>query len=248
MTTDVKVAIVTGGSRGIGRTIALQLAQAGYQVAFNYLNNQAAADELVAEIAATGQTALAIQADVADAAAIQHMIQQVIEQWGHVDVLVNNAGITRDGLLATMELEDLHSVLQTNLLGAIYATQAVTLPMMRRKKGCIINISSSAASKPGRGQSNYAAAKGGLEAFTKAMAVELAPKKIRVNAIAPGVIETEMSARIRQLGNDEILSRLLIKRAGQSEEIAHAVQFLCSEHSAYMTGQVLQIDGGLKMA
>lgn len=248
MTLERQVALVTGASRGIGREIARLLAEHGADVAINYRGDEAAARETAGIVESLGRRALVIRADVSDPEQAGHMVGSVLEQFGRVDILVNNAGITRDNLLASMEPEDIEAVIRTNLLGVIYPTQAVTRPMMRQRSGRIVNVSSSAASKPGRGQSNYAAAKGGVEAFTKAMAVELAPRNVLVNAVAPGVIVTDMSEQIRRHGEDEIMARLLLKRYAEPREVAEAVLFLASPSNRYLTGEVLHLDGGLKMA
>jgi 3-oxoacyl-[acyl-carrier protein] reductase len=248
MVFDGKTALVTGASRGIGRAIACTLAAQGCDVAINYRQDEAAARETAAQVERHGRRALLLQADVADHAQAQAMVATVLAQWDRLDVLVNNAGITRDKLLATMEPEDIESVLRTNLLGVIYPTQAVTPVMVRQRWGRIVNLSSSAASKPGRGQSNYAASKGAVEAFTRAMAVELASRNVLVNAVAPGVIETEMSAAVRQHAEREIMDRLLLKRYGSADEVGEAVAFLASPANRYITGEVLHLDGGLKMA
>lgn len=248
MTLANQVALVTGASRGIGREIARLFAEQGADVAINYRGDETAARETAAAVEQLGRRALVIQADVADSQQASRMVSMVLEQFDRIDILVNNAGITRDNLLANMEPDDVEAVIRTNLLGVIYPTQAVATPMMRQRRGRIVNISSSAASKPGRGQSNYAAAKGGVEAFTKAMAVELSSRNVLVNAVAPGVIVTEMSEQIRRHGEDEIMSRLLLKRYAEPREVAEAVLFLASPVNRYLTGEVLHLDGGLRMA
>lgn len=248
MTLENQVALVTGASRGIGREIARIFAEHGADVVINYRGDEAAARETAAAVEQWGRRALVLKADVSDPEQASQMVARVLERFERIDILVNNAGITRDNLLASMEPDDIEAVIRTNLLGVIYPTQAVTRPMMRQRSGRIVNISSSAASKPGRGQSNYAAAKGGVEAFTKAMAVELAPRNVLVNAVAPGVIVTDMSEQIRRHGEDEIMSRLLLKRYAEPREVAEAVLFLASPSNRYLTGEVLHLDGGLKMA
>lgn len=247
-TLENQVALVTGASRGIGREIALLFAEHGADVAINYRGDEAAARETAAAVEQLGRRALVIQADVADPQQANRMVSTMLEQFDRIDILVNNAGITRDNLLASLEPDDIEAVIRTNLLGVIYPTQAVTTTMMRQRYGRIVNISSSAASKPGRGQSNYAAAKGGVEAFTKAMAVELSPRNVLVNAVAPGVIVTDMSEQIRRHGEDEIMARLLLKRYAEPREVADAVLFLASPSNRYLTGEVLHLDGGMKMA
>jgi 3-oxoacyl-[acyl-carrier protein] reductase len=243
-----QVAVVTGASRGIGREIAIQLAQQGCDLAINYRTDEAGALQTAKIVESLGRSVLLVPADVADFSACTQMIDAVMDKFKRVDILVNNAGITRDNLLMSMEPEDIVAVINTNLYGVIYPTKAVALQMMRQRYGRIINISSSAASKPGKGQSNYAAAKGAVEAFTKAMAVELAPRNILVNAVAPGVIVTDMSEQIRELGDEEIKARLLLKRYAEPKEVADLVVWLARPSNQYMTGEVLHLNGGLKMA
>jgi 3-oxoacyl-[acyl-carrier protein] reductase len=241
-----KVAVVTGGSRGIGRATVRALAGAGYRIAFNYLRDQAAAADLCEEIVTQGGQCLALQCDIGQPSSIKAFFARIEEHFGRIDLLVNNAGITRDGLLATMSLEDMTQVIQTNLLGSMLCCQQVVPSMLRQRSGCIVNISSVAAQKPGKGQSNYAAAKGGVEAFTRALAVELAPRNIRVNAVAPGIVRTEMSSALIGSMEQDIQARLLIKRYAEPEEIAEAVLFI-AERAPYLTGEVLPVNGGLKM-
>lgn len=241
-----KTAVVTGGSRGIGKALVLALASAGYKVAFSYVQGRAAAQAVADEARALGGDTLALACDVRDAQSIAGFFAEAEAWLGHIDLLVNNAGITRDGLLATQSLADISEVIQTNLLGTLLCCQQVIPAMMRQRRGAIVNISSVAAQKPGRGQSNYAAAKGGVEALTRALAVELAPRNIRVNAVAPGLVATEMSTALMQAHADEINARLLIKRCAQPEEIAAAVLFL-AEQGSYLTGEVLAVNGGMKM-
>ncbi|RTL33692.1 MAG: 3-oxoacyl-ACP reductase FabG [Rhodocyclaceae bacterium] len=243
-----QIALVTGASRGIGRAIALRLAAEGAHVALHYRRDPALAEGLAAEIRADGGQASLYRADLAGPEGVEALAEAFGRDFEHLHILVNNAGITRDKLLLMMDDEDLQHVVATNLLAPMRMLRAFAGLMLRQRYGRIVNISSSAASKPGRGQSNYAAAKGGLEAFTKAMAVELAPKGILVNAVAPGVIETEMSAQIRALGEGEILSRLLLKRYATPVEVADAVLYLASPRNRYVTGEILHLDGGLKMA
>jgi len=243
-----QTAIVTGGSRGIGRAIALELARAGATVVVNYRNNQQVAEATVDDIIGQGGQAMAIAADVSDSQQAAELVEKAAAATGRLDILVNNAGITRDNLLMALSDQDILQVIATNLLSAMYCTRAAAPLMMRRRYGRIINISSSAASKPGRGQSNYAASKGGLESFTKAIAVELAPRNILVNGVAPGIIETDMSQELLATAEQEVLSRLLIKRPGTPDEVARLVRLLAAPENGYISGQVFLVDGGLKMA
>jgi 3-oxoacyl-[acyl-carrier protein] reductase len=242
-----KVALVTGGSRGIGRAVVELFARDGMDVVFFYRGNQAAAQEVVAAVQAAGGQCEAMQADVADAAAVNDAVDQIIDSRGRIDVLVNNAGIVRDNILGLLEDEDIRAVLDTNVGGVFNVTRAVVRHMISKRSGRIVNLSSVAGEKGGRGQANYAASKGAINAFTRSMAVELASRKITVNCVAPGVIETEMSQAVRDLADDQIKARILMKRYGQAQDVAHAVWFLASRFADYITGQVLHVDGGFKM-
>ena len=239
------VAIVTGGSRGIGRAIVLVLAAAGMEVVFTYRENAAAADEVIA--AAPGAKVTAQRVDGRDSAACVALVDQVVERTGRLDLLVNNAGVIRDNLLAMLEDQDVRDVLETNVGGAFNMCRAVVPQLLSQRRGKIINISSVAGEKGGRGQTNYAASKGAINAFTRSLAVELASRGIQVNAVAPGVIETEMSRAVRERAGDQVQSRILLRRIGRPEEIAYAVWFLASKYADYITGQVLHVDGGFKM-
>jgi 3-oxoacyl-[acyl-carrier protein] reductase len=242
-----KIALVTGGGRGIGRAIVERLAGDGVDVVFFYRGNAEAAREVVAAVTAVGCKAEAMQVDIADAAAVAAAVEQVIASRGRIDVLVNNAGIVRDNLLALLSDEDIRTVLDTNIGGVFNVTRAVVPHMISKRSGRIVNLSSVAGEKGGRGQSNYAASKGAINAFTRAMAVELASRKITVNCVAPGVIETEMSQQVRDLAGDEVKARILLRRYGQAKDVAHAVWFLASRFADYITGEVLHVDGGFKM-
>lgn len=242
-----KTVIVTGGSRGIGRAIVERFAQDGADVTFFYKSNAAAAEAVLAAAQSAGQRMTAEQVDVTDAAACAAAVERVVERCERIDVLVNNAGVIRDNLLALLEPEDVHTVLDTNVGGVFNVTRAVVPHMISRRAGKIINVSSVSGEKGGRGQTNYAASKGAINALTRALAVELASRRITVNAVAPGVIETEMSQTVRDLAGDEIKSRILLRRFGKPEEIAHAVWFFASGFADYITGQVLHVDGGFKM-
>ena len=241
------VALVTGGSRGIGRAIVERLAGDGVDVVFFFRGNAEAAAEVVAAVTACGGKAEAMQIDIADAGAVTAAIEQVIGSRGRIDILVNNAGVVRDNLLALLSDEDIRTVLDTNVGGVFNVTRAVVPHMISKRSGRIINLSSVAGEKPGRGQANYAASKGAINAFTRAMAVELASRKITVNCVAPGVIETEMSQQVRDLAGDEVKARILLRRYGQAQDVAHAVWFLASRFADYITGEVLHVDGGFKM-
>ena len=242
-----KIALVTGGSRGIGRAVVELLAGDGMQVIFFYRDNAAAAQDVRDAVIAAGGRCEGLPADVADADAVNAAVERVIDGHGRIDLLVNNAGIVRDNLLGMLEDEDLRAVLDTNVGGAFNVTRAVTRHMISKRSGRIVNLSSVAATKGGRGQSNYAASKGAIEAFTRAMAVELASRKITVNCVAPGVIETEMSQQVRDMADEQIKARILLRRYGQAQEVAHAVWFLASRFADYITGEVLHVDGGFKM-
>ena len=239
-----KACLVTGGSRGIGRAIALELGRQGATVAVGYANNQAAADAVAAEITSSGGHAFAFGCDVGDPAAIGPAVDAVVERLGKIDVLVNNAGITRDRSLAKMSAEEWDAVLQTNLSSVFHMTGRVLPHMVAAKYGRIINISSVIGVHGNFGQSNYAAAKAGIIGFTKSAALELARKGVTVNAIAPGFIETEMIAAMPDEVRTAILAKIPMGRFGRPEEIAQAVAFLVSSGD-YITGQVIAIDGGL---
>lgn len=242
-----KTAIVTGGSRGIGRAIAVALAAEGAKVAVVYAGNAAAAEETLALIKEQGGNAVAMQCDVADDAAVSAMVSAVKDQFGSVDILVNNAGITRDGLLMRMKESDWQAVLDTNLTGVFHCTKAVAKLMMKQRSGAIVNITSVVGQTGNAGQANYAAAKAGMIGFTKSVAKELASRGIRVNAVAPGCIDTDMTAVLSDAVKDAMLSSIPLGRVAQPEEVAKAVVFLTSDNASYITGQVLNVDGGMVM-
>ena len=247
MTLVGKVALVTGGSRGIGRAIALKLAENGADVAINYAGNTAAAEEVKAAIEQMGRKALLIQCSVADTDGVQVMVNQVVKELGRLDILVNNAGITRDGLLMRMKEADWDDVMNTNLKGVYNCSKAVMRTMMKQKSGRIVNMASVVGEMGNAGQANYAAAKAGVIGFTKSLAKEVAFRGITVNAIAPGFIATDMTRVLSDDQKAEMARTIPLGRAGQPEDVANAVLFLASEGAAYITGQVLNVDGGMVM-
>jgi len=242
-----QVALVTGGSRGIGRAIVKAFAAAGARVAFVYRAGQEAADSLCKEVSQTGGTTLALQADVAKGDEAQRCAERVEKDWGRVDILVNNAGIIRDDLFVRMEPAAWTSVLDTNLGGTYNFCRAIAYTMMKQRRGRIINVSSVAADHHNPGQTNYAASKGAVNAFTRALAVELASRNVTVNAIAPGFIETDMSEAVRNKAGDLIKKMIPMRRLGRPEDIAEVAVFLASDAAAYITGQVITVDGGLTL-
>ena len=247
MLLDGKIALVTGASRGIGRAIALRLAEEGAKVAVNYAGNVKAAEETKAAIESRGGTAMLVQADVSDSTAAEDMVKAVTDAFGTVDILVNNAGITRDALLARMKEEDFNAVIDTNLKGVFYCTKAVTKLMMKQRSGRIVNMASVVGVIGNASQANYSAAKAGVIGFTKSAAKELAGRGITVNAVAPGYIETDMTAVLSDKVKEAMEAGIPMKRAGKPEDVANAVLFLVSGDSSYITGQVLHVDGGMVM-
>lgn len=243
-----KIAVVTGGSRGIGRAIAQTLAEAGATVVVNYRGNAAAADETVAAIRRADGTAIALQADVGDGADVERLFKAVIDQFGAIDILVNNAGITRDTLLLRMKEDDFDAVIDTNLRGVYLCTKAVLRPMTKARSGRIINITSVVGLMGNAGQSNYAAAKAGIIGFTRSVAREMASRSITVNAIAPGYIETELTAGLGEQVRAAILEAIPLGRLGTAQDVANLVCFLASDAASYITGQTLTVDGGMVMS
>ena len=242
-----KVALVTGASRGIGRSIATTLAGAGALAVINYKSNAAAAEEVVSAIAAAEGRAAAIQADVSEAAEVERLFKELLDRYGKIDILVNNAGITRDTLLLRMKEEDFDAVIQTNLRGVYLCTKAALRPMTRARSGRIINITSVVGLMGNAGQANYAAAKAGIIGFTKAAAREIASRNITVNAVAPGYIETELTGVLSETVRQAILENIPLGRLGQPQDVADLVCFLASDAASYITGQTLTVDGGMVM-
>jgi 3-oxoacyl-[acyl-carrier protein] reductase len=242
-----KAAVVTGGSRGIGKAIALRLAQQGADICFSYVSNADAAAATAREIEALGRRAVAVQANVTQPDAAEELIKAALDAFGKVDILVNNAGITRDDLIMRMKPEDWRDVLETNLFGAFWTLKAVTRPMLRAKSGRIINITSVSGQAGQMGQANYSSAKAGLIGLTKAAARELGSRGITVNAVAPGFVLTELTQDLSPELQQMAIDRTPLGRFGTTEEMAYAVAFLASDEAAYITGQVLAVDGGLVM-
>lgn len=240
-----RVALVTGASRGIGKAIAKAMAQAGARVAVNYRESGTFAGETVREIEAFGGKAASFRADVGDAGQVEAMLEEIISSFGHLDILVNNAGIIRDMLLLEMEEKDWRAVLQTNLFGVYHCSKAAVKGMVMRRWGRIINLSSIAATRGGKGQSNYAASKGAINAFTHSLAAELGPKGVTVNAIAPGLIATDMSQGVIAFSDSLVRERIAMRRLGKPADVAPLAVFLASGEASYITGQVITVDGGM---
>ena len=247
MLLEGKIALVTGGSRGIGRAIAIRLAEEGAKVAVNYAGNQAAAEEVKSVIEAKGGTALLVQADVSDSTAAADMVTRVHEELGGLDILVNNAGITRDTLLMRMKDEDFDAVISTNLKGIYACTKAAAKFMTKQRSGRIVNLSSVVGEIGNVGQTNYAAAKAGVIGFSKAAAKEFAPRGVTVNVVAPGFIDTDMTAVLKDAIREKIAQGIPLGALGKPEHVADAVLFLVSDAASYITGQTLNVDGGMVM-
>jgi 3-oxoacyl-[acyl-carrier protein] reductase len=242
-----KTAVVTGASRGIGRAIAIKLAKLGANVVINYRNSVNAVQEVVKEIEDLGVKALAVQCDISNYSDVENMMKKCIEEFGSLDILVNNAGITKDGLLMRMKEEDFDSVIDTNLKGAFNCTKHVSAIMLKQRSGRIINISSVSGLTGNAGQVNYSSAKAGILGMTKAVAKELASRNVTCNAVAPGYIQTDMTDVLSEKVKDTIMSIIPLKRLGNPEDVANAVAFLASEEASYITGQVINVDGGMVM-
>lgn len=247
MLLEGKVALVTGASRGIGHSIAAALAAQGATVAINYAGNAEAAEKTKNEITAAGGKAIVIKANVADTESVEAMFAELIAQCGTIDILINNAGITRDTLLARMKQQDWDDVLKTDLTGVFNCTKAAAKIMMKKRAGKIINMASVVGLTGNIGQANYAAAKAGVIGFTKSLARELALRGITVNAVAPGFIQTDMTAVIPEKVKEKILSDIPLGKMGNPEDVANAVLFLVSEQASYITGQIIHVDGGMVM-
>ncbi|WBL49163.1 3-oxoacyl-[acyl-carrier-protein] reductase [Clostridium estertheticum] len=242
-----KTAVVTGASRGIGRAIALKLAKHGANVVVNYRNSVDAVQEVVKEIEALGVKVLAIQADISSYADVENMIKKSVEEFGSIDILVNNAGITKDGLLMRMKEADFDSVIDINLKGAFNCTRHVAAIMLKQRSGRIINISSVSGLTGNAGQVNYSAAKAGIIGMTKSVAREFGSRGVTCNAVAPGYIQTDMTEDLSAKVKDTIMGTIPLKRLGRPEDVANVVAFLATDEAAYITGQVINVDGGMAM-
>lgn len=242
-----KVAVVTGGTRGIGRSIVLSLCREGVSCAFTYATRRELAETLLKDIESMGRRAIAARVDVRDYDGVKQFIDSVKDTFGRLDILINNAGITRDKSLFAMSKEDWKDVIDTDLTGVFNVTRSCITTFLKQKSGIIVNISSSSGIHPLPGQTNYASAKAGVIGFTKALAKEVAPYNIRVNAVAPGFIETDMTRALSEKYRERLIKTIPAGRFGTPEEVARVVLFLCSNESAYITGQTIEIDGGLSL-
>ena len=247
MSIDGKVALITGGSRGIGRAIALRLAREGTKVAINYKTNDSAAQWVIDAVTEMGGEAMAVAADVSQGAAVEAMVKRVVDSWGSIDILVNNAGVIHDSLLMRMTEEVWDEVVNTNLKGAYNCTKAVLRFMVRQRWGRVINVVSVVGLEGNPGQSNYAASKAGIIAFSRSIAKEVASRNITVNAVAPGYIATEIVADLAPEFKDLILSRIPQNRFGTVEDVANMVGYLAAEEAGYITGEVIRVDGGIEL-
>ena len=244
---EEKVVLVTGGSRGIGKEVAMKFAKEGYNVVTNYVSDKTDKEGLKKEFENNNVKALVLKADVSKTEDVENLVKQAIDTFGKIDVLVNNAGITRDNLLMRMPEEDFDKVIETNLKGTFLVTKAVTKYMMKKRQGSIINLSSVVGVAGNAGQSNYSASKAGIIGFTKSVAKELASRNIRANAVAPGFIETDMTDVLKEDVKEHIYNQIPLKRMGTAKEVAELIYFLGSDNSSYITGQVINIDGGMLM-
>ena len=240
-----KIAFVTGATRGIGRAIAIKLANNDYDIAINYRKENSDLESIKAEIEALGKRCLTVQGDVSNFEDCENMIKQIIDKYGQIDVLVNNAGITKDKLIMRMDKEDFEDVIDVNLVGTFNITRNVVPFMMKQRQGRIINISSVVGICGNAGQTNYSASKAGIIGFTKSLAKELGSRNILVNAVAPGFIETQMTDVLKEEIKEEISKTIPLKRMGKTDDVANLVKFLASEDSSYITGQVINVDGGM---
>ena len=247
MNVSNRIALVTGGSRGIGKAIVVALAKAGARVAFVYQSNKEAAEKLASDLNSDGCDVYALQADVSKKVEADAVIENVIAKWGRLDILVNNAGIIRDKLILAMTSEEWQQVIDTNLTSVFNFCQGAIRPMMGNRYGRIINMSSVSADFANPGQANYAASKAGIEGFSRCLATEYAKRGITVNCVAPGFIETDMTIAVVNAAGDKIKNSIPVKRLGKPEDISNAVLFLASEESSYITGQILKVDGGLTL-
>ena len=244
---EEKVVLVTGGSRGIGKEVAMKFAKEGYNVVTNYVSDKTDKEGLKKEFENNNVKALVLKVDVSKTEDVENLVKQAIDTFGKIDVLVNNAGITRDNLLMRMPEEDFDKVIETNLKGTFLVTKAVTKYMMKKRQGSIINLSSVVGVAGNAGQSNYSASKAGIIGFTKSVAKELASRNIRANAVAPGFIETDMTDVLKEDVKEHIYNQIPLKRMGTAKEVAELIYFLGSDNSSYITGQVINIDGGMVM-